>query len=117
MTNELLSICIPTRNRARYLKDLLGAFAHQVKEDRITHDKVRFYISDNASEDETPQIMQQFAREIPETTIARNPTTIGADANIVQVRTMAKGKYLWVIGDDELLRERAVTTVLDLIVT
>ena len=114
MANELLSICIPTRNRARYLKDLLGAFAGQVKHANLGSE-VRFYISDNASEDETPEVMRQFRTEMPNTVCSRNQTNIGADRNFAQICAMAKGKYLWVIGDDELLCNNALTTVLELI--
>jgi glycosyltransferase involved in cell wall biosynthesis len=115
MPNELLSICIPTRNRSRYLKDILSAFARQVSESKLGPDKVAFYISDNASDDQTPEVIRQFAREVPQATYSRNPENIGADGNNLHVRTLAKGKYLWVIGDDELLRDKAVVTVLELI--
>src|SRR5437762_2888468 len=53
MNSELLSVCIPTRNRAKYLDELLSSYAQQVNEAKISGDEVTFYISDNASEDET----------------------------------------------------------------
>ena len=111
----MLSICIPTRNRARYLKDLLGAFARQVKEGGIGPDKVAFYLSDNASEDQTPEVIKNFASAIPQVTCSRNTVNTGADGNNIHVRTLAKGRYLWVIGDDELLGDTALATVLHLI--
>jgi len=115
MPNELLSICIPTRNRAKYLKEILSIFARQMNKGGIGPDKVRFYISDNTSDDDTPAIIADFARKIPQTSYSRNATNIGADGNNIHIRTLAKGKYLWVIGDDELLCDQALMTVLRLI--
>ena len=115
MSKELLSICIPTRNRARYLNELLSAFARQINEAGIGPDKVVFYISDNASDDQTPEIISVFKQKVPSTICSRNAVNNGADGNNVQIRTLAKGSYLWVIGDDELLCDKAVMNVLQLI--
>ena len=115
MKQELLSVCIPTRNRSKYLNELLSSYARQMNEAKLTADQVTFYVSDNASEDETPQVFQEFARQVPLAHYSRNATNIGADGNIVHIRTLAKGEYLWVIGDDELLCENALVNVLDLI--
>ena len=115
MPNELLSICIPTRNRSRYLKEILSAFASQIKEAGFGPDKVAFYISDNAADDETPQILAEFKQKISWANCSRNEINIGADANIIRVTMLAKGKYIWVVGDDELLCNGAVKTVIQLI--
>lgn len=117
MSNELLSICIPTRNRAKFLREMLAEFARQIRAGNIGADKVVFYISDNASDDnETPGIISEFEKQVPQAVCSRNAANLGADGNNVHVRTLARGKYLWVIGDDELLDPGAVTTVLKLIV-
>ena len=115
MSSELLSICIPTRNRARYLNEILSTFARQMNAAAIGPDKVVFYISDNASDDETPEIISAFRQKVPPSVCSRNAVNLGADGNNVYIRTLAKGSYLWVIGDDELLCDNAVTTVLQLI--
>ena len=115
MTSELLSVCIPTRNRAKYLGEILASYARQMREAKITGDQVAFYISDNASEDETPQIFKEFQQQVPRAYYSRNATNLGGDGNNVHIRTLAKGEYLWVIGDDELLCENALVNVLDLI--
>jgi hypothetical protein len=116
MSAELLSICIPTRNRAKYLREMLATFARQIANGKIGEDKVVFYISDNASDDgETPDIIREFEKKVPKAVCSRNAVNIGGDPNIIHVRTLAKGKYLWVLGDDELLCKGAVTTVLRLI--
>ena len=115
MNPELLSICIPTRNRASYLRDLLTAFAQQVSENRLGSEDVAFYISDNASDDETPEVIREFVRQVPWTLGSRNPANIGGGENILHVRTLCRGKYHWVIGDDELLADQAVSNLLRLL--
>jgi glycosyltransferase involved in cell wall biosynthesis len=115
MPNELLSICIPTRNRAPYLRDLLAAFAKQVREDNLTAEDVVFYLSDNTSDDATPEVIREFAAQVPGAVCNRNPSNIGGDGNILHVRAMGRGKYVWVVGDDELLADKALANVLRLI--
>lgn len=116
MPSELLSICIPTRNRAKYLREMLAAFAQQINASQIGPDRVAFYISDNASDDgETPGIISEFQQRVPAAFCSRNPVNIGGDGNILHVRTLGRGKYLWVVGDDEILCDGAVTTVLRLL--
>ena len=115
MPNELLSICIPTRNRARYLREILANFAQQVVAGKIGPEQVVFYLSDNAAEDETPEIIREFARQVPQANCSRHPVNIGGDGNIAHVRALGKGEYIWVVGDDEILSENAVATVLQLI--
>lgn len=115
-SSELLSICIPTRNRAKYLREMLAAFARQIKDGNIGPDKVVFYVSDNASDDgETPGIISDFQKRVPAAFCSCNPVNIGGDGNILHVRTLGRGKYIWVIGDDEILCDNAVTTVLRLL--
>lgn len=115
MSSELLSVCIPTRNRAAFLRDLLTAFAAQVREAQIPAGQVAFYISDNAAEDDTPAVAKEFVGQVPRALYSRNAVNIGADGNIAHVRTLARGRYHWVVGDDELLEPKALCNVLRLI--
>jgi glycosyltransferase involved in cell wall biosynthesis len=115
MPHELLSVCIPTRNRAPYLKDLLAAFARQMREENLGPEDVVFYLSDNTSTDATPEVIRQFAAQVPKAVCHRNPANIGADRNILHVRTMGRGEYTWVIGDDELLADKALVKLLHLL--
>lgn len=45
----------------------------------------------------------------------RNPTNIGGDPNILKVRSRARGQYVWVLGDDELLAQDALAKLLALL--
>jgi glycosyltransferase involved in cell wall biosynthesis len=95
----LLTIAIPTYNRAWCLRELLPVLADQLKDEP----RVELIISDNASPDETPSVVQEFvARGLPVRYI-RNTQNIGADANFLQCFEQARGKYVWIFSDDDLI--------------
>ena len=92
ITKPLLTIAIPTYNRAWCLRELLPVLADQLKDEP----RVELIISDNASPDETPSVVQDFvARGLPVRYI-RNSQNIGPDANFLQCFEQARGKYVWI---------------------
>jgi glycosyltransferase involved in cell wall biosynthesis len=99
ITKPLLTIAIPTYNRAWCLRELLTVLADQLKDEP----RVELIISDNASPDETPSVVQDFvARGLPVRYI-RNIQNIGPDANFLQCFEQAWGKYVWIFSDDDLI--------------
>ncbi|HWN10331.1 MAG TPA: glycosyltransferase family 2 protein [Pyrinomonadaceae bacterium] len=105
----LLSICIPTYDRAERLRVMLQAVLPQVAEHA---DKVELWISDNASPDHTPQVVEE-ARRLGPLQYSRNATNLGIVANIITLANeLARGEYVWVLGDDDLLRPKALARVL-----
>jgi glycosyltransferase involved in cell wall biosynthesis len=58
-------------------------------------------ISDNASDDKTPDICLEYARKDPRVTYSRNDRNIGALANFQKVLHLARGTYFfWAAHDD-----------------
>ena len=98
--NELLSICIPTFNRANCLKALLAGLARELRQHNIGPEQVKIYILDNCSPDRTLSVVESFG-DLPHLSCQRNTSNIGADRNIVRAYSIARGKYTWVIGDDD----------------
>jgi glycosyltransferase involved in cell wall biosynthesis len=106
--NELLSICIPTRNREKYLLECLTAFLPLVAPHRVP-----IYVSDNASEDSTVEMLERFKRErYPLLFFRRNPQNFAIDQNMADVLAMASSRYGWLFGDDDLPRHDAIEKVL-----
>jgi glycosyltransferase involved in cell wall biosynthesis len=99
---EILSICIPTYNRAAYLKELLDRLIPELEQTAAARDLVRLYISDNASTDATPDVIDSFRERWP-IVANRNATNIGGDHNFAQMIHQAPGLYFWLLGDDELI--------------
>jgi abequosyltransferase len=107
----LLTIAIPTYNRAGFLRQLLDSVIGQVKNEG----RVELLISDNASTDETANLVSALDLDSVRMTVIRNDENIGPDANFLQCYEHASGKYVWIMGDDDLLVPGAVNTVLDFI--
>ncbi len=98
-TKPLLTIAIPTYNRAGYLKELLSVLADQLRDEP----RVELIISDNASPDETPSVVQDFVVRGLRVRYIRNAQNIGPDANFLQCFEQARGKYVWLFSDDDLI--------------
>jgi abequosyltransferase len=99
ITKPLLTIAIPTYNRAGYLKELLSVLADQLKDEP----RVELIISDNASPDETPSVVQGFVARGLRARYIRNAQNVGPDANFLQCFEQASGKYVWLFSDDDLI--------------
>ena len=112
MAVEFLSIGIPTRNRAGYLRDVLEAFERQIQQAAVPLDAVRLYVSDNASTDQTPEVVKEFAARLPHLSYSRNPENIGADPNFQKCLRLARGRFCWLFGDDDLLSPGALEYIL-----
>jgi len=95
----LLTLAIPSYNRSANLALLLRMIAPQLAE----LPQIELIVSDNASPDDTEQVMQVFLREGLRCRYIRNETNIGADPNFLQCYDQAKGKYVWIFGDDDVL--------------
>jgi abequosyltransferase len=104
----LLTIAVPSYNRAGCLKELLRVLSDQVKNEP----RVELLISDNASPDETPSVVRDFvARGLP-VRYMRNTVNIGPDANFLQCFEQARGKYVWLFSDDDLIVPGGIAKIL-----
>jgi abequosyltransferase len=104
----LLTIAIPTYNRSRCLALLLARLVQELG----TLENVHLLISNNASTDDTSQVIDQYANRFPSITVLTNVTNLGADFNIAQCYNNVKGKYAWIFGDDDLPIPGAISAVL-----
>ena len=93
-----LSICIPTYNRAHYLKETLQAFLNQIKD----KDNIEIVISDNASCDGTYNLVKEFREKFKIIKYYRNERNLGLDLNVLRCVEKAKGEYCWLFSDDDL---------------
>ena len=105
---ETLSIAIPTRNRARYLEALLASISRE-RDTLRDKDGIAVYVYDNDSSDDTRAIVESQTLPIQ---YVLNEVNVGYDLNILQCYERAAGRYVWVIGDDELLPRGALSSVL-----
>lgn len=104
-TRPILSIGIPTYNRAYYLNKCLKAIYNQIGNDDI----VEVFVSDNASPDNTPQVAANY-QKYANLTYHRNKTNIGS-RNFENVWGKSHGKYVAAVGDDDYFAGDAIYNV------
>lgn len=102
----LLSICIPTYNRCRYLPETLDSILAQ------STPEVEIVISDNASTDETRSVLTEYAAKHSNILYSCASTNQGPDANFIRVVSLAKGTYCWLLSDDDTVKPGAIATLL-----
>jgi glycosyltransferase involved in cell wall biosynthesis len=90
-----LVFAIPTWNRAQQLFDCVTSIAEQ-KPDAI-------FISDNYSNDQTPEVCNILKVKYPFITFIRLPEHVFAEENFKKVVSLAEGDYIWTFGDDDIL--------------
>lgn len=91
----LLSICIPTYNRAANLNLCLKSILEQVG----NNEQVEIVISDNDSTDNTKEVVMFYSSKYNNLSYFKNETNIGGNANILHVLTLGKGRYLKLMND------------------
>jgi abequosyltransferase len=112
ITLPLLTIAIPTWNRATFLALNLEQLSH---EGLGVQDMVEVLVSDNASSDDTPHVVAEtIAGGLPVRYI-RNAENIGSDCNIAQCFNLASGQYVMILSDDDILVDGALALLLDLL--
>jgi abequosyltransferase len=109
--SPLLTIAIPTYNRSSYLGRLLDSLVPQLKNEP----RVELLISDNASPDGTQATLEGYREQGLIFRSIRNQTNVGADGNIGQCFAEASGKYVWIIGDDDVVIQGGLAAVLGLL--
>jgi len=99
MTKPFLTIIIPTWNRCTYLKKNLEILLPLVD---FHNEEVSVYISDNASDDDTPAVIEQAKAAYPQiVTSFRQSTNIGGQKNFVDAVSKIDSTYFVLLGDDD----------------
>jgi acetyltransferase-like isoleucine patch superfamily enzyme/glycosyltransferase involved in cell wall biosynthesis len=107
----LISICIPTFNRAGDLERCLESIYSQIGD----HSLFEIFISNNASTDHTEDIVTKYMREFSNITYWRNSENIGGDQNIAVTMQKSKGKYILLHGDDDFFNPGILNKILGII--
>jgi len=109
---KLLSVVIPTRNRARFLGELLTCLIDEVLAAGC-RDEVEIVCSDNCSSDDTAAVANRFVQHHPFVRYCRQPKNLEtAEESMFASVAFAAGEYVWTMGDDDLLFPGALAEVL-----
>ncbi|MDF2944235.1 MAG: glycosyl transferase, family 2 [Herbinix sp.] len=104
----LLTIAIPTYNRKNYLKECLEYLIPQIK------DNIEVIVSDNASPDDTPLMMEEYINKHSYIKYHRYESSVGG-FNIGNLFYMARGKYLFILCDDDIPLHGCIDNILNCI--
>lgn len=111
MTMDIkLSICIPTYNRERFLADTLESIISQLDND--IRSSVEICISDNASTDNTEDLVKKYSKGHPHIVYYKWQQNMGADRNYLKVVEIAHGEFCWLFGSDDVMMPGAIKCVL-----
>lgn len=90
----VVCICVPTYNAASTVRETLESILAQTYPNLVIH------VSDNASTDDTLQVIESFAD--PRITIHRHLENIGGEGNFNRCITLAEGKYTAIFHADDI---------------
>ena len=107
----ILSICIPTYNRAEYLKKTLESIVVQKK---FSSNEVEIVISDNASSDDTGDVAKLYCKKYSNIRYYRNKENV-RDCNYPLVISKATGMYRKLCNDTMEFNEGALELLLSTI--
>lgn len=104
-----ITIAIPTFNRNDILKNNLKKFLPQLNYD------CRLLILDNNSKIPVKETLHQLIKKFPnlKIDIIRNRYNIGMTANICRCFELCDDSWLWILGDDDEVKEGAVLKVIN----
>ena len=107
MKDILLTIGIPTWNRATDIRTAIDSIVIQLTED--VYKKTEILVSDNASTDHTPFVLAEYKIRYPGLiSIYRNPQNIGFSGNLDVIVRRAKGEFVLFLSDDDAVEPDAV---------
>ncbi len=95
----ILSICIPTYNRSKQLPNCLHSIYSAKKNSNLNFEVC---VSDNGSNYDVTKIVKTYENKLS-IRLNKNKVNIGYQPNLLKVISIAKGEYVWAIGDDDLL--------------
>lgn len=108
MSKPTLSICIPTYNRAEKLEICINSIFSQIGRD----ENIEVLVINNASTDKTEEVILKYARTYNNLRYIKNDTNIGGDRNIYKASEEARGKYIFLHGDDDIFLTNTIYVIL-----
>jgi len=95
----LLSICIPTYNRAGLLRETLDILADQLQH----NPSFEIVVSNNCSSDNTIEVLEDFKKGWEKFRYITQPKVLALMENLATSMQLARGKYLYTLSDDDRL--------------
>lgn len=98
-----VSICVPTYNRARMLRQCLDHLAE------FQDQNFELVIGDNASTDDTAEVVASYRSRFRHLVYLRHDENLGFARNMDSVLRRASRPYMYILNDDDLVFEGALS--------
>ena len=108
--NPLLSVCIPTLNRPKYLMDALQSIIREVNGFK----DIEVCVSNNCSM-LNYDVVEKFIENHEFIHYERQPNEITLDENMHRTVSIATGEYIYLLGDDDYFLEGGLIQIFALI--
>jgi len=108
--DSLLSISIPTRDRALAVKQNISRLIPAIKKYNIS-----LYISDGSTDDKTYKIYLDLNKAYKNIFYHKVPNNSGHDFNIVNAIQIVDSKYVWVLGDSVKTDLALISNIINII--
>ena len=105
MTEPLIAIALPVRNGANYLAVALDSILAQTYRDFELH------VSDNASDDATPQILADYAARDARVKVSRSAELIPQAANVNRAVRLSSASWIKLFCHDDLMRDDCLAQI------
>ncbi len=106
MNQPLVSICIPSYNRADLIEETIKSALNQ------TYRNIEVVVNDNCSTDGTWKLLQELATADSRIRIFQNDSNLGAVRNWQKVMSHASGEYSLILWSDDLIKDTFIERTL-----
>jgi glycosyltransferase involved in cell wall biosynthesis len=106
--NPLVSVCMPTYNYARFIRDCIESVLAQ------TFTDWELIIFDDCSTDTTGEIVGEYAKADERIRYVKNERRLGMNGNIKRAAEAGTGKYLKMLCSDDWLAPECLQTLVEL---
>lgn len=100
--NPLVCVCVPAYNSGRTIAETLDSILGQ------TYKNLRVYVVDNASTDNTLEIVEACAKKDARVRVFRNEKNVGAEGNFTRCLQLAAGDYTALFHADDIYTPRMI---------
>ena len=112
--SPLLTILVPTRNRIKYVQDLLASLEIHLNENQKS--QVEVIVSDNSDlNSRPPKDLSESYKSLNLRNIHPPKLLLTAEENLFFCWQFATGKYVWILGDDDPINFLQITNLFDLL--
>jgi len=105
--SKKLSICIPTFNRVRCLRNCLESIYQSKKNSTLDFDVC---ISDNNSEEDVNEVLNEYNSKL-NINFNKNSENLGFALNILKSVELSNAEFVWIIGNDDMLLKKTLKEI------